>query len=192
MAEKKTPHTGVRSAAVLSGAFLSGKEERPTTGPQSCSSVDRVPGAMAGISMITIPVLLDTNTDSTQLLLQWTRTYHYGHIIMPGICVSTCSLYAYSAWSRRAARSKQWLSLLIAGVTTITMVPFTWLVMNRTNNELFALEASARSGGASAGPKRPTVQELLTRWAWLHIARSLFPLVGSILGFRALWESVGP
>ena len=48
-----------------------------------------------------------------------------------------------------------------AGATTITMVPFTWLMMAPTNNTLFRLEALA-SAMASA-VDLSAVQELVVR-----------------------------
>ena len=76
-----------------------------------------------------------------------------------------------------------------AGATTITMVPFTWL-MAPTNNTLFRLEALA-SAMASA-VDLSAVQELVVRWAWQHVVRSVFPLGGAILGLVGVLQELGP
>jgi hypothetical protein len=136
-----------------------------------------------------IPVFLDTDAEPTHLLRHWARLYHYGHIYMPTVCVATCGLYGYTVLSKRASNRKQWLIYAAAGATTITMVPFTWLMMAPTNNTLFRLEALA-SAPASA-VDLITVQEIVVRWAWLHVVRSMFPLVGAILGLVAVLQEVG-
>ncbi|KAL2871732.1 anthrone oxygenase tpcL [Aspergillus lucknowensis] len=140
---------------------------------------------MLCLSAIAVPVFLDTNADSGQLVRQWSRTYHYGHIMLPAFCIATCSLYAYAGLSRRATGRKDWGVYAAAGVATIAMVPFTWVVMTPTNNTLFSLEA------ASAPAELDAVRALVVRWSWLHATRSLFPLLGAIVGFRGLLRELG-
>ncbi|KAJ9142485.1 hypothetical protein NKR23_g7294 [Pleurostoma richardsiae] len=161
-----TPKVGVQAAAVISGSFLS--------------------GAMASLSMMVIPVLLDTNPDPSHTLRQWVRLYHYGHIILPALSVGTCGLYSYAALSGRSPRPATYAK---AALATIIMVPFTWLVMVPTNNTLFGLEASGPSVTAADWDM---VQGLVVRWAWLHATRSVAPLVGAIVGFRGLIREFGP
>ena len=144
---------------------------------------------MMSLAAITIPVFLETSTESsTNLLHLWACLYHYGHIYMPAISVTTTSLYAYAAWSKRAANIEQWRRYAIAGATTIAMVPFTWLIMDSTNNALFQLVASA--SGTLTSVKLETVQALIVRWALLHAARSLFPLAGAVLGLGGLLQEL--
>jgi hypothetical protein len=148
---------------------------------------------MISLSTIVIPVFLDTDTEPNQLLRHWARLYHYGHIYMPAVCVATCGLYGYTALSKRASVRKQWRMYTVAGVATIAMVPFTWAIMAPTNNILFGLEASAlASSSASASvADLGAVRGLLVKWAWLHLVRSLFPLVGAIVGFTAVVQGLG-
>jgi hypothetical protein len=142
---------------------------------------------MASLSIMAIPVFLDTTPDANHLVRLWSRTYHYGHVILPGICIGACGLYGYAALTQ----SKRRLSYAVAGLTTIAMVPFTWVFMTPTNNTLFGLEASAVSAPESFAPDLDAVRRLVVRWAWLHIARSVFPLVGSVLGFTTLLQEFG-
>lgn len=137
------------------------------------------------LSAIAVPVSLDTNTDSGQLVRQWSRTYHYGHIILPAFCIATCSLYAYASFSRRGTGRKDWRIYAAAGIATIAMVPFTWVVMTPTNNTLFGLEEAALVAD-EAPADLDAVRELVVRWSWLHATRSFFPLIGAIVGFRGL------
>lgn len=144
---------------------------------------------MTGLSVICVPVLLDTNTEVSQLYRQWARLYHYGHNIMPAVAVSVAGLYAYAALRYRAANNKQWLVYAMAGATTITIVPFTLLIMNSTNNTLFRLHDLA-----VASPETEdlgTAHELLVKWAWLHLCRSVFPLAGAILGLFGVLKELG-
>lgn len=138
---------------------------------------------MMSLSAIMIPVLLNTNTESAHLIRQWACLYHYGHIYMPAVSVAATGLYGYSALRKRASNRLQWRIYVAAGATTITMVPFTWLMMAPTNNTLFGLAASAVD--------LRTVQELVVRWAWLHAVRSVFPLVGAILGLVGVLQELG-
>ena len=135
---------------------------------------------MMSVSLMAVPVLLETTTDPTQLVRQWARTYHYGHQIAPTLAVTTFLLYAYTTVSKRAA-ARRWAVFTAAGVTSIAMVPFTWIVMSPTNNKLFALEAGAGSKIMAAATFGEAVQ-LVNRWSTLHLVRSLFPLAGSVIG----------
>ncbi|KAF7162436.1 hypothetical protein CNMCM5623_007727 [Aspergillus felis] len=146
-----------QATAVITGAFLS--------------------GAMMGLSLIEIPVLLDTATHSLDLLQHFLRLYDIGHKMMPSLAITTCLLYGHAMTSARAA-GRSGLPHMIAAVTTISMVPFTWLVMAPTNNALFQMHSNP------AAPNLGEAQQLLVRWAKLHAMRSLFPLAGAVLGFR--------
>ncbi|KAF2272821.1 DUF1772-domain-containing protein [Westerdykella ornata] len=143
---------------------------------------------MASISIVTVPVLFDTVTQPLPLLTQWARLYHYGHMVMPAFCVAATSLFAYSALRNRVAASatnpKPWRIYASAAATTISMVPFTWIVMAPTNNRLFGLKELA--GGKSSAADFAEVRGLIASWAWMHIARSVFPLVGAVLGLRGV------
>lgn len=138
-------------------------------------------GIMMGISLMTIPLFLDTNIQPAHMLTQWIRLYHYGHLILPPMAVATCLIYAYTVTSKRAS-GKPWIIYAVAGAVTVSVLPFTWLVMVPTNNTLFRLDDEI----IAAVPTLDYVQELVTRWGRLHFVRSSFPLVGAILGFSGL------
>ena len=139
------------------------------------------------LSLIAVPVLLDTTTtNAPQLFHQWARMYHYGRQMMPTAAIATFLLYSYTCIKKRGAK-KPWGVFLLAGVTTLSILPFTWLVMMSTNNELFRLErVSEVETEAGAGPLVNGVideaKDLVAKWSWLHFIRSLLPLVGAIIG----------
>lgn len=139
---------------------------------------------MMSLSAFVVPVFLDTNHDPGHMLRQWARLYHYGHIYLPTLSVSTCGLYGYLALTKRVANRKQWTRYTLAAVSTISMVPMTWCFMAPTNDILFRLEASTSAADLSV------VRGLVVKWAWLHVVRSLFPFVGAILGFTALLQEI--
>ncbi|KAK3898726.1 hypothetical protein C8A05DRAFT_47035 [Staphylotrichum tortipilum] len=157
--------TSLQAAAVVSGSFLT--------------------GAMMSLSLISVPVFLDTTPQVPQLFRQWARTYHYGHLVLPTLSVCTFGLYGLAALRKRAAQ-RPWLPSLLAGVVTVLMVPFTWIFMVPTNNQLFLLEAASALDPDVMGMAAGTA--LVVYWSRLHLARSLFPLAGAVLGAAKVLE----
>lgn len=163
---------------------------------------------MITLSTITVPVLLDTTTHPPQLLHQWVRTYHYGHISLPTISIATAIIYFYIA-ARQLSRKKPWRKAALVGVLTVIMVPFTWVCMAATNDVLFGLQRESQmrdlnqtsyedlgdgtgtGSGTGAGSEGEgegdvatleDVMELIVRWGWMHLVRSLFPLMAAVVG----------
>lgn len=140
---------------------------------------------MLSLNAITVPVVLDTTVQAQQLLQQWTRMYHYGHQVLPTMAVGTFLLYSYAASKKK---NKSWGAFALAGIATVSMVPFTWLVMVPTNNELFRLELASRTNPAVIETAKAV--ELVVKWNQMHFTRALMPLVGAFLG--ALGVSATP
>lgn len=139
---------------------------------------------MTSLSLVAVPVFLDSITSAPQLFQAWARMYHYGHQAMPTMAVGTLVLWTYVALKRRGA-NKPWRTPALAGAITVLMLPFTWLVMVPTNNELFRLEAAgAEIGSVTLGEARA----LVVSWAWMHLTRSVFPLAGAVLGAVATFR----
>lgn len=171
------------------------------------------------LSLMAVPVLLDTTTNAPQLYHQWARMYHYGHQVLPTAAVATFLLYTYTAVKKHNEEKKKekkkqkktttpwaggwaggWAGpvFLLAGVTTLSILPFTWIFMLGTNNELFRLEAEAMSSAAGVGVGGVPLSSLLSlatttkdiieakalvaSWSRLHFIRSLLPLVGAVIG----------
>lgn len=130
------------------------------------------------LSMLVIPVLFDTTTQPFQLVNQWVRMYHYGHHLYPGMAITTCLLYGYAAFSKHAA-GRHWRVFVVAAATTLSMLPFTWIFMTRTNNALFRAQMQSEAGRVASWDE---AQELVTTWGRLHFVRSLLPLTGAVLG----------
>ncbi|KAK8113418.1 hypothetical protein PG984_013944 [Apiospora sp. TS-2023a] len=147
-------------------------------------------GAMMSLSLVAVPVFLDTTPTADLLYIQWARTYHYGHLGLPALSVATCLLYGLAAWRKRrragGSRRRAWRSPLLAGALTVLMVPFTWVFMTPTNDRLFALEAQAQAGTLVVQTTMDQARELVAKWSMMHVARTLFPLAGAVLGGASL------
>lgn len=138
-----------------------------------------------GLSLIAIPVLVDTNSDPAHLVRQWARLYGYGIQYMPAGAIGTTALYGYTA-TTHIRYGQPWLNYAVAAAATMSIVPFTWFVMAPTNNLLFGLNEVA--GGAR---DLAEVHGLIATWRWLHVVRSLFPLVGAVCGLRGVLDELG-
>src|SRR5690349_15642180 len=123
---------------------------------------------MMSLSLIAVPVFLDTTTQGSQLVQQWNHMYKYGFPILPTISVATFSLYVYTAIREYAAKGA-WLVYAIAGVTTVTMIPFTWVFLWPTNNRLMELEKGSRAGLLTSLEETRALVQL---WSRTHLVRS--------------------
>lgn len=138
---------------------------------------------MMSLSVFSIPVMLGTNADAGHTAQQWALLYHYGRMYMPALCIATCGFYCAAILGTKSASRKY----IMAIVTTVGMIPFTWLAMSPTNTLLFGLDESSRAGSIV---EQRLVSGLAVRWAWLHVTRSIFPLVGAFLGFTGLLQEL--
>jgi hypothetical protein len=137
---------------------------------------------MMSLSLMAVPVLLDTTTDAPQLFFQWVRMYHYGHLLLPTMSVGTFLLYIYISLRRRSAK-QSWALYLLAGAVTVSIVPYTWVVMVPTNNELFRLQKVSEVEPLVKGITE--AKELVGKWSGMHLTRSFMPLAGAVIGTLA-------
>jgi noranthrone monooxygenase len=128
------------------------------------------------LSLITMPVLLDSPLSSAQLCSVWSKMYMRGRGLLPAMAVMTFAMYWYASCRKKSTRSSK--ALIMAGVMTIAIAPFTWLFLAPTNNKLFALQRENQ-----AMPMLETglesARRLMTQWSQLHLMRSLLPLFGA-------------
>lgn len=140
------------------------------------------------LSLVAVPVFIETTTRSPQLFHQWARMYHYGHQVLPGMAICTFILYiCASLRSYRAEKPKPWGILLLAGLVTVSIIPFTLLVMKPTNDRLFHLESITRTlrTGDDTEVDVMDIKEaegLVAYWALMHLIRSTFPFIGVTIG----------
>lgn len=132
------------------------------------------------LCFVAVPGLLQ-GSDAKQLLAQWARMYHNGHLIMPAMAVGTGLLYVYTSLDKYQARLP-WQLSAIAALTTVCIAPFTWIFMTATNTELFRL------GAQPAGVDIARARALVKTWSSLHFVRSLLPLAGMIMGLSGVFK----
>lgn len=139
------------------------------------------------LSLMIVPMFLDTNTQPAHMLTQWVRLYHYGHLLLPSMAVSTSLIYGYTITSKQAS-GKPWITYAMAAAVTVSIIPFTLLVMAPTNNTLFRLDDEI--GIKEVVATLDDVRDLVTRWGRMHFIRSCFPLIGAALGLRGLVDEL--
>jgi hypothetical protein len=132
---------------------------------------------MMSISLLAVPTCLDTALSSTQLCHMWERVFHYGHRALPALALAAGGLYVSIGFRER---SKRW-PMMIAGLATVSIMPFTWIFMFPTNDRLFAMVAA----GDANPPSFVEARSLVVRWCRLHLTRSMFPLIGAVVGLMA-------
>ncbi|KAL4865326.1 hypothetical protein BDV12DRAFT_200268 [Aspergillus spectabilis] len=162
-AEQSSFNRLLQATAVLSGSYLS--------------------GSMMTISLIAFPAIIDTTTTPSHLLRQWVSMFHYGHRAHPTMAAATLSLYLYAAWRQRTV-DKAWTRLLLAGLVTVLMTPFTWFIILSTNKRILR---HANETQDAAGIGIDDARLLVRKWSWLHLARSVFPLLGAIIGLTQMF-----
>lgn len=99
---------------------------------------------------------------------------------MPKMAVVTALSYCYAAYSTRGnSASKNYLA---SASFVVSIIPFTILFMSSTNRALLA----AAEGVSS--PSSSQVSELIGKWGYLNLTRSLLPLTGGLLAFLTLYH----
>jgi noranthrone monooxygenase len=99
----------------------------------------------------------------------------------PAISIATGLIYSYAAYSK-SQNGEKWRGFAIAGATTISMIPYTWIVMQRTNNKLWA----AVRGESKETVSNAEAQGMLNTWSRLNMVRAMFPLAGGVLGLLSV------
>jgi hypothetical protein len=143
---------------------------------------------MSALSLMAVPVLLETTDEPTQLYRQWVTMYGHGHQVLPGLAIITAGLYARIALSLRST-TRPWSLFVLAGLTTVAIIPFTLVFMVPTNDLLFALEKGTEKG--QGGMSIMDAKELVLWWSRLHLMRSVMPLIGAVIGVSAVVKDAG-
>lgn len=170
-------------AAVIMGSFLSGMTPSKRSFKVKSSEtlmLTRAIGTMMSLSLQVGPALLDRSLQTAQILHQWAGMYHYGHKIKPVMAIGGFLLYSCKAItgfrSRRAS-----MCYLLAGLTTLGIIPFTRIFMLPTNKRIFEMKEMTNADCSEVG-EPGELRELMEKWYRLQFTRSLFPLAGAIIG----------
>ncbi|ROW07772.1 hypothetical protein VMCG_03389 [Cytospora schulzeri] len=141
-------------------------------------------GGQAMLSILAVPGLLSTTSPVPSQLLaqQWAGIYNRGKVLGPQTAVISLLGYGYLLYDR-SRQNRSWGNILGAMGLAVGIVPYTLIVMAPTNQALMNVAKGVSSLGSEA------VEELLVKWKWLNLIRSMFPLAGALLGLYGL---VGP
>jgi noranthrone monooxygenase len=77
------------------------------------------------------------------------------------------------AWMRTGE-----VAYVFATGLTLSILPFTLIVMKRTNDAIADFQGGQKNNGGEA----VVVKKLLDRWAVMNYIRALFPLAGGVVG----------
>lgn len=94
---------------------------------------------------------------------------------MPKVALGVALAYGYVAYDAHS-RGVKWIGFAAAATSLLGIVPFTLIVMKKTNT---SLHEAARAG--TPGCDR-VVNGLLETWTLMNFSRSLFPLAGAVIG----------
>jgi len=121
-------------------------------------------GAAIYISVVEHPSRMECGTDLA--IRQFAPSYRRATVMQVSLAVIGF-LSAAAAWYRTA--SYWWLT---GGVILVAVIPFTLIVILRTNKKLLDPALDKTSAAATA---------LLTRWGKLHAVRSILSLVSFLI-----------
>lgn len=150
---------------------------------------------MSFISYGTVPALLLAPTPL--LVRQWRTMYLRGKSIAPPISVVSLASSGYLAMKLYNAplsvHHPRGELYALAALMTVSIVPYTLLVMSDVNAKLMAKAEEMESLDAKdevteiGMPKGESAKELVDWWAVLNLGRGVFPLLGAVLG---AWASL--
>ncbi|KAE8131376.1 hypothetical protein BDV38DRAFT_24062 [Aspergillus pseudotamarii] len=150
--------TALQATAVIMGSFMS--------------------GAMMSVYGLAMPAFLQTVTQSSQLIRFQRQLYLIGTTKGRALGLATTLLYS-SVSVHQYLTGAHWRVSAAAGLITISLVPFTEIVMAPTNNALARLESETNKGMVIP---REEAERLVRKWDRFNVVRALFPLAGGVLG----------
>ena len=131
----------------------------------------------------------------SEIKQQWLWLFNKGKVTFPPLAATAALANLYVAYALYVgARSDSKLApwYIVAAVSTLSIGPFTALMMIPTYD---SLERLAKGGAAAAEKDEEKVKEtdeedgefirLLTKWARWNSVRALLPLTGAVVGLAA-------
>jgi hypothetical protein len=158
---------------------------------QECSA-DGLAGYIASMSIAGIPAA--AKAPSNFAVRQWRTIYDIGVNSAPKVALASASAFGYAAYLVSKSNSSPTASfsttnpvfmLSIAAVSTVMIAPFTLLAMLPTNKALDTKLESAENG-TTVKSDDDELRSLLKTWAGLNGIRSVFPLLGAVIGLCAI------
>lgn len=149
------------------------------------------PGGVFAVSYGFAPAL--QHASDSVLARQWRTIYDKGVIATPFISLLSSSSFCVLSYKLFMTLNHPKSELYaVAALATISILPYTLVIMAPTNKKLINLATESELLGAddkfvaSSISQPETVRELAARWTMLNYGRGLFPLIGS---FVAAWAT---
>lgn len=148
-----------------------------------------VAGGILSVSYAFVPALWDA-PDST-MVRQWRTVYNRGANAAPLLSVISTASFGFLSFKLvKTLNQGKAEAYALAALSTISIVPYTLLVMASTNKKLKDKAAQADKEKKKAENRiskdergnTELVKDLVVRWQLLNAGRGVFPLVGALLG----------
>jgi hypothetical protein len=146
-------------------------------------------GATFSISIMGIPAFLAA--PATISLKQFNTIYQIGKASTPPSCLFTAATFFYLSYCNYPSLShgiiepqSRWKRHLGAGVCAAVVLLFTYIVLEKTSQELLRLEKT--EGESLKGESEIVVGILLHRWKSLNLVRSGMLAASAIIGFFSI------
>ena len=97
--------------------------------------------------------------------------YTLGRAISPPLAVISAGCFGW-AWLHTNKPA-----YAVAAGLVVSVIPWTLIVMKRTNDSIAAF-----AGPEWAGDEAAVIKKLFDRWMTMNFIRALFPLAGGVLG----------
>lgn len=111
--------------------------------------------------------------------------YERGYAFVPPVAMLACINYGvviYDHYNAKADGSSwRWKVYALASVATLSLIPFTLVIMGDVNATLLRA-ANAVATGTGAILTQDSAKMAVERWGYLNMQRSLLPLIGGLLG----------
>ena len=129
------------------------------------------------------------------LARQWQIAFDRGKLINPSLALISATAYGFLTYSLYKTLNHTKAEIYaVAAIVTMSLWPWTTIVMWPTNVKLFkkydemkdmGIKEEAIETGAAKGE---SIKELVDWWGVLNVGRSLFPMAGALLGS---WATLG-
>ncbi|KAM3429362.1 hypothetical protein MY4824_007884 [Beauveria thailandica] len=132
-------------------------------------------GAIASLTLVGIPTARAIPQASTQI---WHGLFLRGMALLPKVAVGTALSYVYAAYNNQDQKSMK--GYLVAAGLVVSIVPFTIIFMGSTNAALIG------SATGSSPLQQAQALDIIRKWGYLNLTRSVLPLTAAAVGLRAL------
>ncbi|KAH8840749.1 hypothetical protein MCOR27_009062 [Pyricularia oryzae] len=144
-------------------------------------------GAKLGLSIFAVPRLLES--PGPLMLQQWDRMFVSGRAILPAADVLSALGFSYLAYSRVFGERTAKMYALAAALS-VGIVPYTFLVMSRTNNKLrrraeLTKSMSITDESLESAEVRQGDKFLVDHWGVLNLGRTAMLAAAGLVGLYA-------